>query len=408
MSSARLHPQVIALIALVGCELATARVSQITSEDLIGQLLDQTGGTADGLLLRKVRRSLQAALQEISAHKSPWSYERRTIVINTNTIYSTGSITYTNSTRTAVIATGTWPSWAGQGWLQIANKSYRIETRVSGTDVILAELENPGADLAAGTTYQLYQPSYRLPYDCRSIYRCWNTSSRYRLCGLTVNEFYDEQRAQFQSGTPIEYTITRDDWLKGAMRVVLYPYASGGLQFALLYDRIQLPLRIWKYNTGTVTASASSATVTGTSTAFTSAMVGSVIRFGTTTTEPTSLEGTAPYLEERVILAVNSATSLTLDEPLDNAYTAAKYVISDLVDVEPSAMKTAVMNCAALHFARERNADDAEMSRRDKARLESLRLAMQADRRFDIEDRGVGLNTGGFPVAHTPTNAGYG
>ena len=387
--------------------MTTARVSLLTSDDLCGQLLDGSGGAAvDGILQRRARRALQQGLQEIAAHRQ-WSYFRRRVVINSNTPQTSSTITYTNATRTVTLASGTFPSWSNQAWILIANKSYLVRSNPTTTTLILDENNNPGSDLAAGTTYTLYQESYRLPYDCSSILECWDTTSRFRLAGITPNIFDESKTAIFQSGTPQAFTVTGDDWIKGALCIKFVPVPAGSRQLCYFYDRTQQPLRIWKYNTGTVTVSASSASLTGTGTAFNATMVGAVIRFGTTTTEPTSLEGTSPCLEERVILSVDSATTLTLDQAVDSAYSACKFTISDLIDVEPTAMRTAVVNCAALHFARERNADNSELARRTQACGDSLKLAMQADRRFTIEDYGFGNPNTGFPIAHTPTNAGY-
>lgn len=384
----------------------TSRVALITSQDCLEQLLDQAGGAAvDGLMSRKAKRGLQQGLQELNAHRQ-WSYCRRRVVINSNALYSTGTIAYTNSTRTIALTSGTFPSWADQAWITISNKSYLVRTRSSSTALILDENNNPGADIAAGTSYTLYQESFRLPFDCSQILDCWDTTSRFRLAGISPIEYDNQKTSVFQSGTPQYFTVTGDDWLKGALCIKFYPVPVSR-QIAYFYDRTQQPLRIWKYNTGTVTVSASSASLTGTGTAFNATMVGAVIRFGTTTTEPTSLDGSAPYLEERVILSVDSATAITLDQAVDSDYTATKFYISDLIDVEPTAMKTSFLNCAALHFARERNADSSELARRTQACGDALRLAMQADRRFTIEDFGYGQSRTGFPIAHTPTNAGY-
>ena len=387
--------------------MTTSRVSLLTSEDLCGQLLDQSGGAAvDGFMQRKARRGLQQGLQEVNARQQ-WKCSRRRVIINTNTPYSTGTITYTNSTRTVTLASGTFPAWADQAWLLIANKSYLVRTRSSGTALILDETNSPGADLAAGTAYTLYQESYRLPYDCSNILQCWDTTSRFRLAGLAADLFDESKTAIYQAGTPQAFTVTGDDWIKGALCIKFVPVPAGSRQLCYFYDRTQPPLRIWKYNTGTVTVSAASAALTGTGTAFNATMLGAVIRFGSASTEPTSLEGSSPYLEERVILSVDSATTLTLDQAVDSAYTAVKYTISDLIDIEPTAMRTAVINCSALHFARERNADSTEIGRRDNAYITALKLAMEGDRRVVIEDYGFGSPNTGFPIAHTPTNAGY-
>lgn len=389
----------------------TARVCLLTSDDLVGQLLDQSGGGAvDGLLQRKARRALQQGLLEVNAHRL-WNYSRRQVVLNTNDQYSTGTISFDltggSSERLVTLSSGTWPSWAGQGWLLIDNKTYRVNQRLTGTTLTLAENSAPGADIAAGETYTLFEPSYRLPYDCASILTCWDMTSRVRLAGIAPVDYDERWGNQYEAGTPDYFSVFGDPWISGALRIGFYPVPADGRQIAYTYDRTQQPLRVWKYNTGTVTISASSTALTGNSTVFTSNMVGCVIRFGTTTTEPTNLEGSSPYAEERVITAVTNGTTATLDEAVDSAYTAVKYYISDLVDVEPTAMRTAVVNCSAVHFARERNADSAELSRRTTAYVDALRLAMQADRRFAIEDSGVGYQASGFPIAHTPTNAGY-
>ena len=390
--------------------MTTARVSLLTSDDLSQQLLDQSGGSgADGLIVRKCRRALQQGLLEVSAHRR-WNYDRRSVVLNTNSTQSTSTITYTHtggaSERLVTIAAGTFPAWAGRGWLLIANKIYRVASRLSSTTLSLDVLSNPGSNLAAGTSYTLFTKEYLLPFDCASILVAYDMTSRFPLVGITPQMYDDQDLAMYQAGTPQSFTVMGDPWVKGALCLKFRPIPDGR-QIQYIYDRTQQPLRVWKYNTGTVTVSASSTSLAGTGTAFTSNMVGCVIRCGSTTTEPTSLEGAYPYLEERVITAVASATAATLDEAVDATYTAVKYTISDLCDVEPLAQRTAVINCAALHFARERNADSSELQRRSTAFVDALKLAMEADKRLNIHDTRFGSSYSGFPLAHSPTNAGY-
>lgn len=387
--------------------MTTPRVALLTSSDLADQLLDMSGGAgSDGLLVRKVRRALQQGLQEISAHRV-WSYFRRRVTLNFRAPYSTGTIAYVNSTRAVTITSGTWPTWANRAWLRIGNNSYRVSARNSGTSLILDANNNPGEDVAAGTSYQLYQDSALLPFDCASILECYTTTNRQKLVGISADAFEDRKLSDYDVGVPHCFTITGDDWVAGAMCIRFHPVPSGEQQIAFYYDRTQQPLRIWKYNTGTVSAACNMSSLTGTGTAFNATMVGAVIRFGTTLKEPTALEGSDPYLEERVIISVESPTTLTLDQPVDSAYTNVKYTISDLVDIEPTAMRTAVINASALHFARERNADSTELSRRSTAFVDALKLAMQTDKRLTLHDSGVGGDGIGFPTAHSPTNAGY-
>jgi hypothetical protein len=94
-------------------------------------------------------------------------------------------------------------------------------------------------------------------------------------------------------------------------------------------------------------------TVAGTSTAFHSKMVGSVIRTsGDSVYHPESLAGMRPYVMEAFITGVTNATSLTAHAPeISTANANSKYIVTDLLDISPS-MYTALLSGAEVWSAR--------------------------------------------------------
>jgi hypothetical protein len=152
---------------------------------------------------------------------------------------------------------------------------------------------------------------------------------------------------------------------------------------------------------GTVTNTAASTTVTGTDTAFTEAMIGSVIRLSRNSNEePTGSDGANPAAVERIITAVASATSLTVDEAIAAANTTGvKYVISDPIDVEVPLMQRALYRCAENQMGKllrleDRTALDAEWVR-------ALTLAREADSRT-TQMRAVGRTANGRRLSDYP------
>ena len=145
------------------------------------------------------------------------------------------------------------------------------------------------------------------------------------------------------------------------------------------------------YKTGTIVTTASSAVVTGTSTAFTSDMKGSVIRVGTSTDNPSGIDGLNPYAEERVIISVDSGTQVTVDSGMDSAASVVKYRISDPIDIDDGVMYEAFMAYCELRLSMLFKDDDIPL--KEDIYTGSLRMAMQSDNRSYGE-------SGGGPYDH--------
>ncbi len=121
--------------------------------------------------------------------------------------------------------------------------------------------------------------------------------------------------------------------------------------------------------------------VTGAGTAFTSAMIGSVLRVSSNTTDlPDDLAGNNPFAYEARITAVASATACTVDASLGTG-TGLKFIISDPVDIEQGAMLTAVLRCCERELAQERTMDVEARAMATSRFKEALLAAKEADYR---------------------------
>ena len=108
---------------------------------------------------------------------------------------------------------------------------------------------------------------------------------------------------------------------------------------------------------GTITMTAESTALTGTDTVFTSTHVGAIIRTAGDDDLPTGMEGDNPWVEQRSIIAVASATSATLDAAPSATHTARRYTIADPIDLMPAAYE-AFLWLAKKHVAVERRFKD--------------------------------------------------
>src|SRR5689334_1960458 len=89
-----------------------------TYADLVGYILDTHAVKATGLNLRHAREAVRRAYRDFPQRHS-WNYYYRQRVLQTVASYGTGTISYTNSTRTVTLTGGTFPSWANYGRIVI-------------------------------------------------------------------------------------------------------------------------------------------------------------------------------------------------------------------------------------------------------------------------------------------------
>ena len=106
-------------------------------------------------------------------------------------------------------------------------------------------------------------------------------------------------------------------------------------------------------------------------------MVGSIIRIGDTSTVPTGLAGSSPYVEQAKIKSI-AGNTLTLAEGVTNAISSGtKVMITDPIDM-PDTMIEALKSQIEYRFARFANDQRGLATARQVADFE-LRRALEAD-----------------------------
>lgn len=368
-----------------------------TYSDCVDHLMDFIGSdAADSSVRRECRRAAQMALDEV-ANLHRWSYYVQIGRVVTSASYDTGTIEYDHTgganERQLTLTTGTWPSWAANGVVIISGVPYDVYSRVSDSIVTLAATSNPGADVASGTSYSIHRDSYPLPTNFACVLSpVLDVSSKIHLSYVKPSDWFSQQTWQPTPGVPWSYTITGDPNYQDISTMRLNPPPSSQTRYGFVYKRHPRRLAIDEHREKTITAS--STTITGaTGSAFTSQMVGCVIRPSTTSEDVTGLAGNNPFVEERIITGYTDANTLTIDTAFSGTYTNKKYVISDPLDVESKVMRNLYLRTAELKLATIRRPNDRGAVY--AAWQNELQLAVSADNR-NMESRsvhtGIGLN----------------
>ena len=122
-----------------------------TYHDLIERSRFYLGANVSGQAIRDIKIAIANAVREFTNARK-WVYYKTLGRIVTVEPYSTGTVAFDftggSSERMVTLTSGTWPSWAASGVLNIDTVPYTVEKRVSSTVITLSETENPGADVA--------------------------------------------------------------------------------------------------------------------------------------------------------------------------------------------------------------------------------------------------------------------
>ena len=374
-----------------------ARMRLSTYQDIIDHLVDYVGGSTGDDTVRYARRAAQDAYNLLpSMHQ--WSYLAGRGRVTTQAPLNTGTVTYTNSSLTVTLSGANWPSWVTQGVIVLNNIPYQIASNPdAGPSSVLITLppqNNPGADIAAGATYTLYQDAYSLPIDFTECDEEINVNYGLRLTFEHPSTWLTFQRIYRGPATPRIYTITGSPGFFGAMALKFFPPPDNAYFMDFIYKRRPRALSVVNVSSGTVSVASGNFTVTGSGTIWDSSMVGSSIRFSAAgnNVPPTGPSGENPFYLERTILSVGSTTSLTVDADPAVTLSGLSYTISDPVDIEEASMMSFYLRLAEkqLRMGRRIESTDEEAANFKDALIN----AMEADNRSSMR-QAVGM--GGYP-----------
>ncbi len=357
----------------------------VTFADSLDHLADVMGGSSLDTGQRLVRGAVISAYQRLTGERS-WQYLYTPGRVTFVAPYSTGTVVYdhTGGTYERMLTfsdamSSTIQGWAKFGRIRIAGYVYEVEDIKSSTVVTLMERLNPGADLAA-VAFDLYRNVYQLPADFRRL-RPPTTKGIWWSYYVSPSEWQSlEWHVNATSAYPFRWTVMNDPDRAAGWSLCIDPRATAVDFFDFTYVRWPRTLKRSGKETGssvgTVAVSLNGTAVTGSSTTFSADMVGSYIRFGDTSNVPDGLGGLNPYIEQKKIKSYTSATSITLDSAVEQAYLGAKYCVSDPVDI-PISMQEAFNRCCEWQLAITSGMKDVG----GKATLynDALRLAFEQD-----------------------------
>lgn len=359
-----------------------ARIELYTYKDLIDHGREYLGANASAEAARHCRLAALNALADL-ARGHRWTYYFERWRLATVAPYSTGTVAYDHTggtyERQLTLTTGTWPSWAALGTVQINSVLYEVAERKSNSVVTLSVNSNPGDDVAS-TTYSIFRDTYPLPINFLAMGAICLLNRAVLLSQEHPSSWLERQQIYRGPGTPRTYCIRADPNYQNTLAISFFPPPDNVYNVDAIYQRMPRQLKVEEYTAGTVTTSSGSTTVTGSGTAWASRHVGCVLRvLNSTTNTPTGRAGEYPADYERVVVSVESATSLTVDDLIDETLTAKKYVLSDPVDVETQVMLTALQRGVESQLAKTRRMQDRQEVEAEYVR--ALLKAREADSR---------------------------
>lgn len=372
-------------------------MAYLTYFDVVEHLIAASFGGPQDAEQRDIRTAVHRCYEELSNIRD-WSWQHAhgrvvTAAPTTSTVDSYASPTVTLS---ALVATASQYSHIkiGNVVCQIASVGSATVGLSTVTTVTLDSQVKP-ASVSSGDTVTLYKTLYSMPSDFRNLDEPSDEFNWWSGAYVTPDEAMKMERVNFSTGSPLHWTVIKSPTSHGyVLKLVGYPTSAETVDFT--YRRSLRPLRYSGHEAnsrvGTITALVATNNVSGSGTAFTAAMEGSVLRIGTATDYPGPITSITPYATELLVDDVSSATSMRAGSNFTFG-SGVKYLITDPIDL-PSHMHNVMLSGAEYWLARIRGSKTEEkyqLYQRD------LRLAMESDQLAPLSGRSARIwNDGGW------------
>ena len=270
----------------------------LTYQDAIDHLITKEQSSREHQLLRMAIKYCYETDLPQKAPGGKWKYYLKEHDQRLEALYDTGTITYDHtggaSERLLTFSTALTGNPLDNliyYRIRIDSVNYAISTKLSSTTAQLSVDNNPGENVASGTSFQLYRNRYTLPPDFQSMFPPLNEDV-WAQYYLPVQDFQQLERQIWrQSDEPFRFTILPDPNVVGQMAIGFadIPSADGSVRF--LYYRMPRQLKFHGYEEDilatTCTGTAATNTVTTSSAIGTSDWAGRFIRFYDTSNHPT-------------------------------------------------------------------------------------------------------------------------
>lgn len=362
-----------------------------TAQDEFERLLTTQELTAVGRQRLLARTAILNVLRDLP-NQSRWSYYNRRYTLRTVAADTSATCEYDHtggsSERLLTLTNATLPTDGTGEYYRVVIDSvhYDIQRVLTSTTAVLEQNNNPGADIAASTACTVYRAYYPFPIGFRKLCHVWDVEQEREMIVVGDDEQHAQSISVFADPSVSEYVSigSRGEALS-ALALIFIPPPSEARTYDIMYEAAPQPISTWLYDDGKVSTSTVTATLSDGG-ATKSNMVGSVIRFSRNIAHaPTPLVGGLdgvdnPFHSQRIILAVDSSTALTMNASVDTL-TSVRYTISDPIDIENGAMLLAFQKMCDSEYAKLLRIDPKERAFLDSDAQVHLRRAQENDQR---------------------------
>ena len=308
--------------------------------DSIDHLNRYAGGQGGGTEDVGVREAVDDALEDL-AKQCHWVHHQTSYRIVTETPVTNLTATYTHSTKTLTFSAAP-PTWLLYARVLLPsvngnNVLCDVKSYTSGNSCTLDDTLNPGGNLAAGTASAIRRYAYPLPGDFKGIFGIHEETGRLNWRNYTtLAQILRWERWSNDSSHKLGWTIAPDPDRQNGWTLFLSGAPTDDATIDFLYHRYPRDLLWSGYEAdayaGTVTNSGATVELSS-ATTFAQSMVGSWLRFGTTSNYPESKHGQYRYAEQHRIASVTDNNTLVLSTTPSATHTAVKYRIADPIDI---------------------------------------------------------------------------
>lgn len=333
----------------------TAKEAYDYATDLFQQHM---GGAPD----RRMRSAILTTYRDLP-NRHPWRYYYRVATFATDVSYSDGQITYDSDTRIVTLADGTFPASTELWVIKIQEVIYRIESRLSDTEVVLSQDSAPSQDISTGEDYVLYRAYYLLPVNFRIAVSVWDEFNERELTQINFSQ-QEQGNIRFWGvpSAPHSYTMEVHPKYPGRNLIRLMPFAETSRTIRVLYYSSPRPISLTFYQgVGTIDPLEPTKFTLVEPTSVPDSRVGSMIWISSTQEPPTSEIGgynpqtgkdaLNPFSQQAIITAIDDS-ELTLSQELDGDGSFG-FLITDVLDIDNPVMQTLFQSMLELEIVKQ-------------------------------------------------------
>jgi len=337
----------------------------LTFDDAVQRLTMKHNIPLDGRTLGVSRQCVLDAYRRLPTMHD-WNYFRRMQTIHIPEPYSTGTVTYSHSTRIVTLTGGTFPVAADHGRVVIAEIGYEINRRVSDTELELSLTSNPGADIASATAYEWVLERHPLAADFGTVIAVSDPERPQSLIEIPERDamFYSDIASA--TSFPSRYAIFRSQTNPSTFEIWIPNAVLSGRTIRVMYKAKPVSPSLF-FESGSA-AIVNSSTVTMPPGSVNNSQAGCVFRAGTEASTPTPRSGrqsadttgwdNEPFEFESFILGVDTAGSLLfLADAAPDTLSGRGWSISSILDTNRGAMQQLLHDMVSEQYLKTVKAD---------------------------------------------------